>query len=85
MLKSALIAVAVVALAAPGLAVAKGAKKAADEAVQGPAAPIPYAQLAEEDAKLNGGAKAAKPAKKKGTKKAAAEAPAADSSAAPAK
>jgi hypothetical protein len=84
MLKSALIAVAVLAVAAPGLAVAKG-KKAAEESVQGPAAPIPYAQLAEEDAKLNGGAKAAKPAKKKGAKKAAAEAPAADASAAPAK
>ena len=53
MLKSALIAVAVIAVAAPGLAMAKGSKKA-DEAVQGPAAPIPYSQLAEEDAKLNG-------------------------------
>jgi hypothetical protein len=84
MLKSALIAVAVLAVAAPGLAVAKGAKKAAAaESVQGPAAPIPYAQLAEEDAKLNGKAEA-KPAKKKGAKKAAAEAPAADA-AAPAK
>jgi hypothetical protein len=82
MLKSALIAVAVLAVAAPGLAAAKGAKKAAAaESVQGPAAPIPYAQLAEEDAKLNGGTKAAKPAKKHGTKKAATEAPAADASA----
>jgi len=83
MLKKALIAVAIVAIAAPGLAMAKGSKKAAEEAANGPAAPIPYSQLAEEDAKLNG--KAAKPAKKKAAKKAAAEAPAAESSAAPAK
>lgn len=54
MLKRALIAVAVVAMAAPGLAVAKG-KKASEESVSGPPAPIPYSQLAEEDAKLNGG------------------------------
>jgi hypothetical protein len=54
MLKSALIAVAVVAIAAPGLAMAKGSKKAAEEAANGPSAPVPYSQLAEEDAKLNG-------------------------------
>ena len=53
MLKRALIALAIVAVAAPGLAAAKG-KKAAEEAANGPAAPIPYSQLAEEDAKLNG-------------------------------
>jgi hypothetical protein len=69
MLKKALIAVAVLAIAAPGLAVAKG-KKAAEEAAQGPAAPIPYSQLAEEDAKLNGGAKAPKATKHKASKKA---------------
>ena len=40
MLKSALIAVAVLAVAAPGLAMAKGKKAAAEESVQGPAAPI---------------------------------------------
>jgi hypothetical protein len=70
MLKSALIAVAVVAVAAPGLAMAKG-KKAAEESVQGPAAPIPYSQLAEEDAKLNGPAPAKHHAKKKAAKPAA--------------
>lgn len=53
MLKRAIIAVAVLAIAAPGLAAAKG-KKADDETVAGPPAPIPYSQLAEEDAKLNG-------------------------------
>jgi hypothetical protein len=58
MLKRALIAVAVVALAAPGLAAAKG-KKAAEEAA-GPSSPVPYSQLAEEDAKLNGPATHAK-------------------------
>jgi hypothetical protein len=75
MLKKALIAVAVLAIAAPGLAVAKGAKKAAaaDESAQGPSAPIPYSQLAEEDAKLNGGAKQKAP-KKKSAKKADADA-----------
>jgi hypothetical protein len=83
MFKRALIAVAVIAIAAPGLAMAKGSKKAAEEAAQGPSAPIPYSQLAEEDAKLNG--KAPKATKKKASKKAAAEAPAADASAAPAK
>jgi hypothetical protein len=81
MLKSALIVVAVLAVAAPGLAVAKGAKKAADEAAQGPSAPVPYSQLADEDAKLNGtGAKHHAAKHKAATKKA--EAPAA---AAPAK
>ena len=94
MLKKALIAVAVLAVAAPGLAIAKGSKKAAaEEAAQGPSAPIPYSQLAEEDAKLNGPAPKARHAKK--AKKAAAadsaaaapakNAAAADSAAAPAK
>jgi hypothetical protein len=74
MLKSALIAVAVVAIAAPGLALAKG-KKAADEAVQGPSSPIPYSQLADEDAKLNGtGARHHVAKKKAAAKKAAAAA-----------
>lgn len=54
MLKRALIAVAIIAVAAPGLAAAKGRKAAAEESANGPAAPIPYSQLAEEDAKLNG-------------------------------
>lgn len=78
MLKSALIAVAVLAVAAPGLAVAKG-KKAAEATADGPAAPIPYSQLAEEDAKLNGPAPKHHAAHKKAAKKAdapAAEAPA---------
>jgi hypothetical protein len=70
MLKKALIAVAVLAIAAPGLAVAKGSKKAAEEAAQGPSAPIPYSQLADEDAKLNGKAPKAAKAKKKSSKKA---------------
>ena len=71
MLKKALIAVAVLAIAAPGLAVAKGSKKAAaEDAAQGPAAPIPYSQLADEDAKLNGKAPKATKAKKKSSKKA---------------
>ncbi len=80
MLKSALIAVAVLAVAAPGLAVAKGAKKApAEQAADGPAAPIPYSQLAEEDAKLNGPAPkhhAAKKSAKKADADASAAAPA---------
>jgi hypothetical protein len=59
MLKRALIAVAIVALAAPGLAAAKGKKAAAEEAA-GPSSPVPYSQLAEEDAKLNGPATHAK-------------------------
>jgi hypothetical protein len=62
---------------------AKGSKKAAEEAANGPAAPIPYSQLAEEDAKLNGPAKK-HVVKKKASKKAAASAAAA-SSTAPAK
>jgi hypothetical protein len=71
MLKKALIAVAVVAVAAPGFALAKG-KKSSDEAVQGPSSPIPYSQLAEEDAKLNGtGGGAKHHAKKKAAKPAA--------------
>ena len=73
MLKSALIAVAVLAVAAPGLAVAKG-KKAAEAVADGPAAPIPYSQLADEDAKLNGPAPKHHAAKKAPAKK---EAPAA--------
>jgi hypothetical protein len=82
MLKSALIAVAVLAVAAPGLAMAKGKKAAADDAsVQGPSAPIPYSQLADEDAKLNGPAPKAHHAKKAAKKAADADA----SAAAPAK
>jgi hypothetical protein len=68
MLKSALIAVAILAVAAPGLAAAKGKKAAAEQTADGPSAPIPYSQLAEEDAKLNGPAPkhhAAKKAAKK--------------------
>jgi len=68
MLKSALIAVAVVAIAAPGAALAAKAKKAAEEVANGPAAPIPYSQLAEEDAKLNGPAPKHHAAKKKAPK-----------------
>lgn len=77
MLKSALIAVAVIAVASPGLAVAKGAKKAAEEAAPGPSAPVPYSQLAEEDAKLNGSGVKHHVAKKKAAKTADAAAPAA--------
>jgi hypothetical protein len=73
MLKRALIAVAVLAIAAPGLAAAKG-KKAADTAPES-TGPIPYSQLADADAKLNGPAPKAHHAKKKAAKDAA---PAAD-------
>lgn len=59
MFKRALIAVAIVAFAAPSLAAAKG-RKAAEEVANGPSSPIPYGQLAEEDAKLNGPATHAK-------------------------
>lgn len=79
MLKSALIAVAVIAIAAPGLAMAKG-KKAAEEVANGPSAPIPYSQLAEEDAKLNGTGARHRAAKHKASAKKA-EAPAADAGA----
>jgi len=76
MLKSALIAVAILAVAAPGLAVAKASKKA-EPAADGPSAPIPYSQLAEEDAKLNGPAPKHHAAKKMAKKAdAAAAAPA---------
>ena len=78
MLKSALIAVAVVAIAAPGAALAAKAKKAAEEVANGPAAPVPYSQLAEEDAKLNGPAPKHHVAKKKAPAKAEAAAPAAE-------
>jgi len=78
MLKKALIAVAIDAIAAPGLAMAKGSKKAAEEAANGPSAPIPYSQLAEEDAKLNGtGAKHHAAKHHAAAKKADAAAPAA--------
>lgn len=74
MLKSALIAVTVLAVAAPGLAVAKGKKAAAaEQTADGPAAPIPYSQLAEEDAKLNGPAPKHHAAKRHAAKKAAAD------------
>ena len=68
MFKRAIIAVAVLAIAVPGLAAAKG-KKAAEEAAN--AGPIPYSQLAEADAKLNGPAPKAHHAKKKVSKDAA--------------
>jgi len=72
MLKHALIAVAVVAVAAPGLALAKGHKKsAAEDAAQATSGPIPYSQLAAEDAKLNGPAPKKHMAKKKVSKAAA--------------
>lgn len=71
MLKHALIAVAVLAVATPGLALAKGHKKAAEEAAPATSGPIPYSQLAEEDAKLNGPAPKAHKAHKKASKEAA--------------
>jgi hypothetical protein len=68
MLKRAIIAVAVLAIAAPGLAAAKG-KRVADDAADANAGPVPYSQLAEADAKLNGPApKAHHHAKKKVSK-----------------
>ena len=76
MLKSALIAIAALAVAVPGAALAAKGKKA-EEAAQGPSAPVPYSQLAEEDAKLNGPAPKHHAAKKKAAKKAEAAAPAA--------
>ena len=66
MLKQALIAAAVLAIAAPGLAVAKG-KKAAETA-ETTSGPIPYSQLADEDAKLNGSGAKHHMAKKKASK-----------------
>ena len=73
MLKTALIAVTVLAVAAPALA--KSAKKA-ETAPAGweNAAPIPYSDLAAADAKINGGAAAPKHHMKK--KAAKADAPA---------
>jgi hypothetical protein len=68
MLKRALIAVAILAVAAPGLAAAK-AKKA--DTAQETSGPIPYSQLTEEDAKINGPAPKAHHAKKKASKDAA--------------
>ncbi len=67
MLKTALIAVTVLAVAAP--AMAKGAKKA-DTAPAGweNAAPIPYSDLAAADAKINGGGAPKHHAKKKAAK-----------------
>ena len=66
MLKSALIAAAVLALAAPGLATAKGAKKASDDSAAGlPTGPVAYSDLAATDAKMNGPA----PVKHKAAKK----------------
>jgi hypothetical protein len=60
---------------------AKGSKKAAEEVANGPSAPIPYSQLAEEDAKLNGAGAKHHAAKHHAAKKEAAAA----SAAAPAK
>lgn len=76
MLKRAIIAVAVLSIAAPGLALAKGKKAAAADTTEATSGPVPYSQLAEEDAKLNG------PAPKHHAKKKAAKADA--SAAAPA-
>ena len=70
MFKRAIIAMAVLAIAAPGLAMAKG-KKAADDTADANAGPIPYSQLADADAKLNGPAPKAHHAKKKVSKDAA--------------
>jgi hypothetical protein len=70
MLKRAIIAFAVLAIAAPGLAMAKG-KKAADDGADANAGPVPYSQLADADAKLNGPAPKAHHAKKKVSKDAA--------------
>jgi hypothetical protein len=68
MLKSALIAAAVLALAAPGLANAKGAKKAPEDATAGlPTGPVAYSDLADVDAKMNGPARAKPKAAKKKT------------------
>lgn len=83
MLKHALIAVTVLTIAAPGLATAK-AKKSADDTTQTTSGPIPYSQLADEDAKLNGPAPKAHKAHKKAAKDAAA-APAAAADAGAAK
>jgi hypothetical protein len=77
MLKSALIAAAVLALAAPGMASAKGAKKAPEDATAGlPTGPVAYSDLADVDAKMNGPAPSAKhkAAKKKTSTAASAEA-----------
>ena len=70
MFKRAIIAMAVLAIAAPGLAAAKG-KKAADDTADANSGPIPYSQLADADAKLNGPAPKAHHAKKKVSKDAA--------------
>jgi hypothetical protein len=78
MLKTALIAVAVVAIAAPA-AFAKPTHKKDDATAgaDGPGAPIPYDQLAAVDAKMNGGGGAKHhAAKKKAAKEAPAPAPA---------
>jgi hypothetical protein len=74
MLKTALIAVTVLAVAAP--AMAKGKKAETAPAGWENAAPIAYADLAAADAKINGPATPAKHhMKKKAAKDAAAEAP----------
>jgi hypothetical protein len=71
MLKRALIAVAVLAIAAPGLAAAKGKKAAADETAGLPTGPVAYSDLAGADAKINGPAPKHHAAKKKAAKAAA--------------
>jgi hypothetical protein len=82
MLKSALIAAAVLAVAAPGLANAKAAKKASDDSAAGlPTGPVAYSDLAAVDAKMNGPA----PVKHKAAKKKTATAASAPAAAAPAK
>ena len=76
MLKTVLIATAILAMAAPAAYAKSAPKKAAAAASDdGPAAPIPYDQLAAEDAKLNGtGGAKHHVAKKKAAKPAAADA-----------
>lgn len=67
MLKRALIAVAVLAIAVPGLAAAKG-KKSADDTAGLPTGPVAYSDLAAVDAKMNGPAPKHHAAKKKAAK-----------------
>jgi len=80
-LKTGLITTAIIALAAPA-AFAKSAKKDAEATADGPSAPIPYDQLAAEDAKLNGKGGGAKHHAAKKAAKDAAKAGSADAGAA---
>ena len=68
MFKRALIAVAVLAIAAPGLAAAKGKKSADDDTAGLPTGPVAYGDLAAADAKMNGPAPKHHMAKKKAAK-----------------